>query len=96
MTKPLPTGLVKQDQDITWRTFNLLLERVSLEDSIGYLFIVDIEFDYYNASAKQRVYNEIYPSTIGKETVINPFERSVINFLSSILNLKKATQGYIG
>ena len=96
VTKPLPTGLVKQDPDITWRTFNLLLERVSLEDSIGYLFIVDIEFDYYNASAKQRVYNEIYPSTIGKETVINPCERSVINFLSSILNLKKATQGYIG
>ena len=61
MTKLLPTGCIKQDPDITWSIFNLLLEKVSLEDSIGHLFIVDIEFDYYKASAKQRVYNEIYP-----------------------------------
>ena len=26
MTKPLPTGCIKQDPDITWITFNLLLE----------------------------------------------------------------------
>ena len=49
MTKPLPTGCIKQDLDITWRTFNLLLKRVSLK----HLFIVDIEFHYYNPSAKQ-------------------------------------------
>ena len=77
MIKPLPTGCIKQDPDITWRTFNLLLERVSPEDSIGHLFKVDIEFDYYNASAKQRVYNDIYPSIIEKQTVIDPCERSV-------------------
>ena len=38
MTKPLPTGYIKHDPDVTWRTFNLLLERVSLEDLIGHLF----------------------------------------------------------
>ena len=38
MTKLLPTSYIKHDPDITWRTFNLLLERVSLEDSIGHLF----------------------------------------------------------
>ena len=53
MTKPLPTGCIKQDLDITWRTFNLLLKRVSLDDYIKHLFIVDIEFHYYNPSAKQ-------------------------------------------
>ena len=26
MTKPLPTGCIKQDPDITWITFNLLFE----------------------------------------------------------------------
>ena len=81
MTKPLPTGCIKQDPDIIWTTFNLLLERVSLEDSIGYLFKVDIEFDYYNASAKQRVYNEIYPSITDKQTAIDPCERSAYQLL---------------
>ena len=77
MTKPLPTGCIKQDPDITWITFNLLLEWVSPEDSIGDLFIVDIEFDYYKASTKQRVYNEIYPSIIEKQTVINLWKISL-------------------
>ena len=77
MTKPLPTGCIKQDPDITWITFNLSLEWVSPEDSIGDLFIVDIEFDYYKASTKQRVYNEIYPSIIEKQTVINLWKISL-------------------
>ena len=77
MTKRLPTGCIKQDPDITWITFNLLFEWVSPEDSIGDLFIVDIEFDYYKASTKQRVYNEIYPSIIEKQTVINLWKISL-------------------
>ena len=89
MTKPLPTGCIKQDPDITWRTFNLLLERVSFENSIGNLFVVDIEFDYYNASAKQRVYNEIYPSIIEKQTVIDPCERSVYQLLEQYSETEK-------
>ena len=30
MTKPLPTGCIKQNLDTSWRTFNLLLQNVSL------------------------------------------------------------------
>ena len=45
MTKPLPTGCIKDDKDISWQTFNLLLESVSFEDKTGHLYIVDIEFD---------------------------------------------------
>ena len=89
MTKPLPTGCIKQDPDIIWTTFNLLLERVSLEDSIGYLFKVDIEFDYYNASAKQRVYNEIYPSITDKQTAIDPCERLVYQLLEQYSETEK-------
>lgn len=45
MTKPLPTGFIKNDDDISWKTFNYLIEKVDLEDKIGHLFVVDIEFD---------------------------------------------------
>ena len=43
MTKPLPTGCIKYNNDISWETFNFFLEKVSFEDTIGDLFIVDIE-----------------------------------------------------
>ena len=46
MTKPLPTGCIKDSDDISWKTFNFLLESVSFEDTIGHLYIVDIEFDF--------------------------------------------------
>ena len=34
MTKPLPTGSIKDDSDISWETFNFLLESVSFEHKI--------------------------------------------------------------
>ena len=66
MTKPLATGCIKDNSDISWETFNFLLELVSFEDKIGHLYIVDIEFDYKNATEKQFAYNEIYPPIIEK------------------------------
>ena len=96
MTKPLATGCIKQDNDITWRTFNLLLERDILEDSIGHLFAVDIEFDHNNANAKQRVYNEICPSIKEKQTVIDPRERSVYQLLEQYSETKKVIQEHMG
>ena len=67
MTKSLPTGCIKDNKDISWETFNFLLETVSLDDKIGHLYIVDIEFDVKNATKKQFAYNEIYPPIIEKE-----------------------------
>ena len=61
MTRPMPTGCIKQNNSPSWVEFNLLLEKVSLEDSIGHLFVVDIEFDEQNATKKQHMYNEIFP-----------------------------------
>ena len=46
MGKTLTTGCIKENLDVTWRTFNLLLEKVSLDDQIGHLYVVDIEFDH--------------------------------------------------
>ena len=55
----------------------MLLQNVSLYDQIGHLYVVDIEFDHTKATEKQIVYNEIYPSIIEKQSIIDPCERSV-------------------
>ena len=60
MTKPLPTGCIKDDNDLSWEKFNILLEKVDFEDEIGHLFVVDIMFDLKNATKRKLVYNEIY------------------------------------
>ena len=59
MTKPMPTGWIKEHPALTWCKFNFLLKTVDLGDSIGYLFIVDIEFDKVNATEREYMYNEI-------------------------------------
>ena len=81
MTKPLPTGCIKDDSDISWTTFNLLLEKVNFEDKIGHLFVVNIVFDSDNATEKELAYNEIYPPIIEKQKIIDPCERSVYQLL---------------
>ena len=35
MTKPLPTGCITDNDDISWETVSFLLESVSFEDTIG-------------------------------------------------------------
>ena len=49
---------------------------VDLDDAVGDLFVVDISFDYEKATPRQRVYNEIYPSIIEKQKIIDVAERS--------------------
>ena len=81
MTRPMPTGCIKQNPSPTWATFNLLLEKVSLEDKIGHLFVVDIEFDFENASPRQMIYNEIFPPIIEKKKIMEANERSLFQLL---------------
>ena len=81
MTKPLPTGCIKDDSDISWTTFNLLLEKVNFDDKIGHLFVVNIVFDSDNATEKELGYNEIYPPIIEKQKIVDPCERSVYQLL---------------
>ena len=89
MTKPLLTGCIKNDSDISWKTFNYLVEKVSLDDKIGYLYVVDIEFDLANATPEQKVYNEIYPPIIEKQKVIYPCECSVYHLLEKYVEGEK-------
>ena len=54
----------------SWQEFNLLLEAVDLDDSIGHLFVVGIFFDYKNTTQKQKIYNsEIYPPIMEKQKI---------------------------
>ena len=57
MTKPLPTGCIKEKPSPTRKEFNISLEKVSFEDQIGHLLVVDIEFYYKKANQKQFYYN---------------------------------------
>ena len=70
-TKPMLTGCIKKEPQPMWRTFNLLLECVSLNDPVGHLFVIDISFDYEIAIPRQRLYNKIYPSIIEKQKTID-------------------------
>ena len=67
MTKPLPYGCVKrQEHPPSFVKFNKILDRISHEDKIGHLFIVDIKF--HNINPKTLLSNEIYPSIFEKTT----------------------------
>ena len=89
MTRPMPTGCIKQNAYPSWVTFNLLIEKVSFEDVIGHLFVVDIEFDFENASARQLMYNEIFPPIIEKKKIMEANERSLFQLLEVFSKTEK-------
>ena len=95
MTKPLPTGCIKNDPDLSWNTFNLLLESVNLNHQIGHLCIVDIKFDHQNATEKQIVYNEIYPPIIEKQKTIDANEKSIHQLLDNLREGQNGPLSYI-
>lgn len=81
MAKPLPTGYIKKKPQLLWRTFNLLIETVSLDDPIGHLFIVHIKLDHRKATKKQILYNEILPPVIEKQNILEANEKSIYQLL---------------
>ena len=58
MTKLLP--IKRQKKVPTLREFDFIIQGISDEDSIGHLFIVDIDFDKKNATDKTMLFNEMY------------------------------------
>ena len=94
MTKPLPTGFIKDNDDISWEKLNFLLEKVCFEDTVGHLFIVNIEFDTENATEREFAYNEIYLPIIEKQRIIDPCERSVLQLLEQFIRGKNAPKVY--
>ena len=76
MTKPMPVGSIKE-KEADWLKFNLLLEKVDLDDEIGHLFLVDIEFHQHKATPRQMLYNEIFLPIVEKKKTLDANERSV-------------------
>ena len=94
MTKPLPTGCIKDNSDISWEIFNFLLEKVDFEDTIGHLYTVDIQFDIKNATKRELTCNEIYPLIIEKQKIIDPCERLVFQLLEQYIQGEEGPKPY--
>ena len=81
MTKALPYGCIKrQEHPPSLVEFNKILDKISHEDNIGHLFIVDIKF--HDKNPKTLLFNEIYPPIFEKNTKMEPFERSALQLMS--------------
>ena len=80
MTKPMPIGSVKEKSP-SWVEFNLLMKKVSLDDPIGHIFVIDVEFEHEKATDCQIMYNEKFPPFTDKQTRIEANERSVFELL---------------
>ena len=65
-TKRVSTKILKMDENNQYRQAMMkpLLERISHEDKIGHLFIVDIKF--HDINPKTLLFNEIYPPIFEK------------------------------
>ena len=64
-----------------------LLKSVTLEDKLGHLFTIDIEFADVNP--KTLLFNEIYPPIFEKNKKISPHERSTSQIMSRAQKKKK-------
>ena len=81
MTKPMPTGCIKEHPATSWLKFNLLLKTVDLDNKIDHLFVVDIEFEKKRATEQEYLYHEILPTIIEKQKILDANERSLYQLL---------------
>ena len=61
-----------------------LLETVSFEDTIGYLYIVDIGFDIKNATEGEYAFNEIHRPIIENKKRLIRVKDLYFNYLNSL------------
>ena len=75
MTKPLPYGCIKKKKTCSnLQELTEILAGVTLDDKLGHLFVVDIEFADVNKNTS--IFNEMYPPMFKKNKKIDPHERS--------------------
>ena len=74
----------KQEHPPSLTEFNRNLDKISYDDNIGHLFIVDIKFN--NVNPKTLLFNEIYPPIFEKKTKkMDPYEQSTLQLMSIIV-----------
>lgn len=82
ITKPLPYSCIKKQEIVpSLLEFNKMLGRISQDDTIGHLFIVDIKF--HKRYPKTLLLNKIYSPTFFKKKM-EPYKRSTVQ-LKSVL-----------
>ena len=89
MTKPMPTGYIKEHPSPSWKKVHLLIKSVTLDDKIGHLFVVDIEFDKKNATETKLLYKEILPTVIEKQNILYANKRSIYQLLDQYQKTEK-------
>ena len=81
MTRPLPYGCIKRQFTVpSFEELEQLLKSVTLEDKIGHIFTVDIEFSHINP--KTLLFNEVFPPVFEKHKKIPPHLRSCSQIMS--------------
>ena len=56
MTKPLPMASIKEEKHVpSWKNSHIRIKKVSTEDEIGHVFVVDVDFDGKKASKRQLI-----------------------------------------
>ena len=72
ITRPLPHGCIKRKLTVpSFEEFEQLLKSVTLEDKVGHIFTVDIEFSDINP--KMLLFNEIFAPVFEKQKDSIPF-----------------------
>ena len=72
-----------------------MLESINLDDEIGHLFVVDIEFDEKNTTERQLLCNEIFPPITEKQIILESNERSLFQHLKQFPIRIKTSQNLI-
>ena len=81
MTRPLPYSCIKRKKKVlSIEELTELIKNVTLEDKIGHIFTLDIDFSDVNE--KTLLFNEIYPPIFEKKKKISPYERSTCQIMS--------------
>ena len=91
MAKPLPYGCIKRKgKTLSLDELLALLASVTLDNTIGHLLTVDIEF--LDINPKTLLFNEIYPLIFEKNRKISPYERSTSQIMSRAQKKKEKTK----
>ena len=74
-------GVLRNIHHPLGKKIDLLIEFVTLDDKIGHLFVVDIEFDKKNVTERELLYNKVLPPVIEKQKLVDANERSIYRLL---------------
>ena len=96
MTKPLPTGCTKHNSNVRWRTFNLLLQNLSLITILA-IFMWSILNLIIKKPQKTKLFTMKYIRLLLKiRKLLIHVRGQCINYLDNIQQLKKEIHKHIG